>query len=128
MECIDFYQRIRNVETDCSRAIMSLMEENNLTEIEIPHVTEENHGVLGDGTYIEDVVVPIISKHYGITEVKVYKVAIDSINDKPILVITIDDDGDVYDIYETLLSDGQIVYIYQAIYYEIKRMKENSNE
>lgn len=63
MRHIDFYNKIRKVELDCILAIITLMKENNLNSIDIPHTTVENDGLMDDGSHIDDVIINIYSKY-----------------------------------------------------------------
>ena len=128
MRHINFDKKIKKVELDCRLAIISLMKENNLNSIDIPHTTEENDGLMDDGTYIDDIIINIYSKYSDTIGVTLTKVNFDSRfgSDKPELSFTIDDDGDIRDIYPSQLFDGQIVYVYDAVYFEIKHMKKSN--
>ena len=127
MRHIDFYNKIRKVELDCILAIITLMKENNLNSIDIPHTTVENDGLMDDGSYIDDVIINIYSKYSDTIGVTLTKVNFDSRfgSDKPELSFTIDD-GDVRDIYPSQLIDGQVIYVYDAVYFEIKRMMKSN--
>jgi hypothetical protein len=127
MRHIDFYNKIRKVELDCILAIITLMKENNLNSIDIPHTTVENDGLMDDGSYIDDVIINIYSKYSDTIGVTLTKVNFDSRfgSDKPELSFTIDD-GDIRDIYPSQLIDGQVIYVYDAVYFEIKRMMKSN--
>lgn len=128
MRHIDFYNKIRKIELDCILAIITLMKENNLNSIDIPHTTVENDGLMDDGSHIDDVIINMYSKYGDTIAVTLTKVNFDSRfgSDKPELSFTIDDDGDIRDIYPSQLIDGQVIYVYDAVYFEIKRMMKSN--
>ena len=128
MRHIDFYKKIINIESKCIDAIIALMKENNLNSIDIPHSTIENDGLMDDGSYIDDVIINIYSRYSDTIGVTLTKVKFDSPFDgaDPKLIFTIDDEDDIRDINPNQLIDSQIIYVYDAVYNEIERMKKSN--
>ena len=128
MRHIDFYKKILNIESECIDAIIALMKENNLNSIDIPHTTLENGGLMDDGSDIDDVIINIYSRYCDTIGVILTKVKVDSPFDgaDPKLIFTIDDDDDIRDINPNQLIDSQIIYVYDAVYNEIGRMKKSN--